>query len=528
NLSAADNAKLVFLLSDGEDNVSDIPADCEDECQDRLFCSAIPVQGACQECLRNKIIEAYHGTDIPLNTFAYGQFAPDGTLRQLAEATGGVFRTTPTELAELQSAFLAAKAAQTASVAILQKKASTPAGGSIELPFAVDSTMKKFAVFANYKGTDDAVNFTLNGPDGPAADFVCKAISDAVSCTSMIAESDIQVGEWTLIAENNMSDPIKVGIDILADPKSERTYDLVVSSLSGTEVTYPNPILLTAVPSKGLPITGVSISATVTAPDGVVMPVTLTDTGKNGDGIAGDGVYSAIVDYTLDGHYLVTAVVDNDEQNAEFTVKGYAPSATEDGNMPTPEYPPITENFTRTASTQIVVSGFAEDDHPDAAPGTTVTPDNSDVPGRIDIAGDLDVFTVETAGHDYLVFRVTGLALGMETRLRILAEDGITEIAGATMAEMSSDAEYVALTVPVDGNAKLHAEVSHATGGTGTYHFSAGSRIFKEPTIGVNAGISGMITDKPKADHRDVASFKIKGAAGIKAAATYAAASKNP
>ncbi|XOF33792.1 MAG: choice-of-anchor X domain-containing protein [Candidatus Electrothrix sp. YB6] len=528
NLSAADNAKLVFLLSDGEDNVSDIPAGCEDECQDRLFCSAAPVQDACQECLRNKVIGAYHGTDIPLNTFAYGQFAPDGTLRQLAEATGGIFRTTPTELAELQSAFLAAKAAQTASVAVLQKKAATPAGSSIEFPFAVDGTMKKFAVFANYKGTDDAVNFTLNGPDGPAADFACTAVSDAVSCTSMIAESDIQLGAWSLIAENNTSESIDVGVDILADPKSERTYDLVVSSLNGTEVTYPNPILLTAVPGKGLPITGVSISATVTDPDGIVTPVTLKDTGENGDGIAGDGVYSAILDYTRDGNYLVRLTVDNHEQKAEFTVKGYAPSAAEDGSMPTPEYPPITENFTRTASAQVVVSGFADDDHPDTAPGTDVTPDNSDMPGRIDTAGDLDVFTVATTDYDYLVFRVTDLALGMETRLRILAEDGTTEIAGATMEQMSSDAEYVALTVPVDGNAELHAEVSHASGGTGTYHFSAGSRIFREPTIGVNAEITGMIIDKPQEDHRDVASFEIKGATGIKAATTYAAAGEIP
>ena len=463
-------AQLVFLLSDGLDN---------DSTETQATVTA-----------------AYQASDVPLSTFAYGEFAPEGVLRDLAEDTGGLFRTSPTTLAEVQSAFLATKAALTSSAAVLQETEAVLANSTNSFEFAVDATMKELSIYANYVGSLGDVIFSLIGVSGPVSGvtFGCNEVTGATACSAAVSQTALTgggVGQWALVATNTTGAPINVNSDILAIPLPVRTYDLVVSSLDGTEVTYPNPILLTATPSKDLPITGVNISATITDPNGTVTALTLVDTGQNGDGIADDGTYSAIVDYTMNGVYTVKVMVDNTAQTAHFTMEGFAPvhSVAENGEMPpAPMFPSITENFTRNASLQLVVSGVVPDDHPNSPPGTPVTPDNGDVPGRIEVAGDVDVFTVSTAGLDYVVFRVTGLAFGMEPQLKILAANGSDEIFSATIDDLVVASSYLALNIPVNGNAQLHAEVSHATGGTGTYQFSAGKAIASDPSPVADAG----------------------------------------
>jgi uncharacterized protein YegL len=461
-------AQLVFLLSDGLDNRS------------------TETQAT--------VTAAYQAADVPLSTFAYGSFAPEGVLRELAEDTGGLFRASPTDLAEIQSAFLATKAALTSSAGILQESASIAAApGYNDFSFAVDDTLRELSIFANHVGNSGDVSFSLSGPSGTigGVSFACTEVSDAVSCSAAVDESTVDAagtGEWTLTATNNTASSVDVNVDILATPHTGRTYDLVVANSSGTEVIYPNPIILTATVSQDRPITGVNIAATVTDPAGTESPITLVDTGANGDGVAGDGTYSAIFDYTMNGIYTIEVTIDNTALTAQFTTQGFQPAhilaPNEEGGTPTPQvFPPITENFTRTAGVQLVVSGVLLDDHPDEAPGTNVTPNNSDVPGRIEVTGDVDVFTVATTGLDHLIFRVTGLAFGMEPRLRILTEDGSTEIIAATIDQLLDGAAYLALAVPVSGATQLHAEVSHASGGTGTYQFSAGSRIASDPQL---------------------------------------------
>lgn len=462
--NATNAAQLVFLLSDGLNNAS------------------------APENTQATVTAAYQAADVPLSTFAYGGFAPDGVLRQLAEDTGGLFRASPTSLAEIQSAFLAVKAALTSSAAVLQGSRTVAAGSSSSFPFAVDSTLKQLSLYANFAGGSGDISFSLVGPSGAVSgvSFACTEVADATSCSAVVSETVVSAtgtGSWALLAANNTAAAVNVNADILALPNSGRTFDLVVSSMGGTEVTYPNPILLTATVSQGIAITGVGISATITDPTGAVTPLTLVDTGQDGDGIADDGTYSAIVDYTMNGNHLIKIMVDNTAQTAQFTVAANAPSVAEDGSMPSPVFPPIAENFTRTASTQVSVSGLVVDDHPNTAPGTSVAPNNSDVPGRIELSGDVDFFTVPTAGFDYMTFRVTGLALGMAPRLTIYEQDGVTEILSATIDQLVDGATYLVLTVPVNGNTALHAEVSHVSNGTGIYLFSAGRRIASDPQI---------------------------------------------
>jgi len=464
--NATNAAQLVFLLSDGLDN------------------SSTETQAT--------VTAAYQAADVPLSTFAYGEFAPEGILRQLAEDTGGLFRTSPTTLAELQSAFFAVKAALTSSAAVLQESRTVPADSSRSFPFAVDGTLKQLSIFENFAGGSGDVSFSLIGPLGPVGiSFACTEVSGATSCSAAVDEwtlSSEGTGDWALVASNHTGAAIDVNADILATPLPGRTYDLVVSSLGGTEVKYPNPILLTATPNKDLPITGVNVAATITDPTGTVTPLTLVDTGQNGDGIAGDGTYSAIVDYTMNGNHLIKVKVDNAAQTARYTIKGFEParslSATTGGSMPpAPVFPPITENFTRNASTQVLVSGLVSDDHPNSAPGTPLPPNNSDVAGRIEVSGDVDFFTVSTAGFESLTFRVTGLAFGMQPRLTIYEADGVTQILSENIDQLVDGAPYLALAVPVNGNDQLHAKVSHASDGTGIYQISAGRSIVSDPAL---------------------------------------------
>jgi calcium-activated chloride channel regulator 4 len=463
--NSTDAAQIVFLLSDGVDTAS-----------------SSSNQGA--------VTTAYQDADVPLITLAYGSFAPEGVLRELADDTGGFFRASPTSLNEVQSTLLAVKASFTSSSAISQTSRSAPASGSTDFNFAVDSTMKEVALFANYTGVTSDIDFSLSSPAGAVPlGFDCQAVATSTSCSGIVQSSTLQTqgtGSWALSASNTTGSAIAVNVDIIATPLPIRHYDLVVAPVGGSVVSYPTPLLLTAVTSERLPITGVNLAATITNPSGVTTSFSMGDAGTDGDGVAGDGIYSAILRYQENGIHTVKVDINNDSLNAAFTAEGLLPghpSSTEAGGTPTPPVPPaITELFDRTSTIQVTVADIpaSGDDHPNSVPGTPVTPNNADVPGIIDYAGDHDYFTVTTDSREKLVFRATGLSPDMVATLTVFAEDGVTELASGRSDQLIGDASYVALEVPVNGDSQLHARVVHTDDGLGTYLFSAGSRIFSD------------------------------------------------
>ncbi len=277
--------QLVFLLSDGEDNSS---------------------------CATQASVTAqYQTADVPLITFGYGSFAPEGVLRELADNTGGLFFASPTTLADIQKAFLAAIATVSSSTNIASDAVAAPADGSTSSEnFQVDSTLASFIIFANYTGSPGDVDFTLQGPGGavPSVIFDCTAISSSTSCTAQVNTATVTAqgsGTWSVEIESTTGADIDVSINIVGAPRPVRTFDLTVAPLGGTEVIYPNPIVLTAVVSQGLPITGVNLTATVTDPNGGTSIIDMNDAGANEDAQADDGIYSAIIGYTTDGTYIV-------------------------------------------------------------------------------------------------------------------------------------------------------------------------------------------------------------------------------
>ena len=73
--------------------------------------------------------------------------------------------------------------------------------------------------------------------------------------------------------------------------------------------------------------------------------------------------------------------------------------------------------------------------------------------------------------------RVTGLAAGMQPRLRLLAGDGVTPLSAITLS-----ANYPALVYTARAGTTIYAEISHTdlTASGGVYQISAGSPIVSD------------------------------------------------
>jgi hypothetical protein len=150
--------------------------------------------------------------------------------------------------------------------------------------------------------------------------------------------------------------------------------------------------------------------------------------------------------------------------------------------VPTPDPVPVGENFERIATTHLYMTDVQSDDHGNTVQqATELTAANTDLPGRIETAGDTDVFAVTAAESGVLVVRVSNLAFAMEPRLRLLAADGTTERASVTW----SGSGYLWVSVPVQAGETLYAEVTHldTTADMGIYEISAGSPLDGESSL---------------------------------------------
>ena len=372
-------SQAVFLLSDGGDNDSRVEGE-------------------------SSVTTRYQAADVPLITFGYGSYAPSGVLRRLADNTGGAFFASPTTLVEIQNAFLAANTAVSAAAGVASSSFSAPgAGGAGSESFVIDSTLESFTIVASYSGAPGNVAFTLVGPAGTVSgvSFDCTAVGSETSCIAQVDAATVTTqgfGTWSVEAASTTGSDVEVNLNVVAVPATGRTFDVTVASLVGSTVNYPEPIVVTATVSQGLPITGVNLTAIGTDPTGASVTIDMNDEGRDGDAVAGDGIYSAILGYDMDGTHTLKITVDNNAGVARFTTESFQPahpSPDEDGRMPeAPSLPSITQNFTRTATAHVTVQGFQADDHSNMPPGTAMNADNSDVVGRIDSAGDVDYFQI--------------------------------------------------------------------------------------------------------------------------------------
>ncbi|WP_124681864.1 carboxypeptidase regulatory-like domain-containing protein [Candidatus Viridilinea mediisalina] len=257
--------------------------------------------------------------------------------------------------------------------------------------------------------------------------------------------------------------------------------------LDGGIVSYPNPIRLLATLQRTRMVAGALAQGELLAPDGSYTTFTLRDDGLAPDPTADDGIYAALVNYTQDGPHTLRVYFSNPNGNAKevFDSGQFAPPPP---GVDAPQLPapiPISDDFAVIAEMVIIVSGTQADDHGDTPQSATLLEHNNhDLVGKIDRAGDRDLFRIEATQAGRVVVRVSDLAFGMLPRLRILAADGTTERANVTWSGIG----YLWAEVSVEEGGTIYAEVSHtdSSAATGIYKISAGAAISSDVSNSVN------------------------------------------
>ncbi len=270
----------------------------------------------------------------------------------------------------------------------------------------------------------------------------------------------------------------------IANPLNGAVYNVQLSSLTGNNIAYPDPVLLMAFVYTDINITGMNVQGSVQLPDGSTGSVTFTDDGVAPDANKADGIYSAILNYSTNGVYAVQVNFDNADGKAKLVYDSVSPSQGPDGPVPMPEPQPIAENFTVSKTIQISVTNVKDDDFPNtpADADTNLFPANNvPISGKIDVAGDKDVFKIQALGSGPTYVRITNCALGMNPHIRIIGSDKTTILYDILFDPTRDDYFYLALHKVTPGS-MFYVEVSDtlntATGGL--YDFSAGEMLVSE------------------------------------------------
>jgi len=423
----------------------------------------------------------YQDAGVPIYVFAYPNEDSDkAVLQALAAETGGLYQTVSNDgYNNLGNALENAiqDTSPIVDVDIKEDVAFIADGAPESIEFVVDSTLGFVTVEAYFEGLPEDAILELVDPDGTATELTCEADGDGSGRDAeTFCYADIEdpaTGDWTLDVT-----PSGFDIDLYywiggTGKDGEFTYAADVSSVGGQVVQYPEPIVIRASIEREIILKGVNVSAQLIAPDGEVSDLELRDDGVAPDFEADDGKYAGIFDYTMDGEYFVLVNFDNNDGNAMTTIESY--QLQRGVNVPEPES--ITEDFERSAFTQITVRGWQEDDHfEDIDSATTLPIDNTPVAGKIDFADDGDTFVLTApSGGGNITVRVSDLGLDMDPLLYIYTLDGSIDQEAFLETEPTSD-DYLTVPLSLQEGQTVYITVVHydEAAETGFYSISAG------------------------------------------------------
>jgi VCBS repeat-containing protein len=458
--SATGAPGVVFVLADGDDGTSSLS--------------------------ELDVISQYQNANIPIFSFGYGGASPTGSLLRLANGTGGKFFSSPTSLGEITDAFLQANANATDTQNLADGSSTVTAGSQTDFNITIDSGIQNVSLFISFDTSIDSISFELRDSAANLVNQVidCTTLSSGVSCSANIDIATLTAGgsgDWILSAINTGGSDSTVDFNAAGEPSDQGSYNVTVEGATGNSIAYPEPIILTTAITRDNMITGVNVVASITDPFNQVSTFSMVDDGTNGDGISGDGIYSAIIGYNSNGLHQIEVQVDNLSGNASFTTTGILTPRL-DGTQPaTPPLVAITENFFRVSKTSLIVEGVPLTDGNDSSNTASVlTIDNSETGGQIDQAGDVDFFRADgiDTTSDFVV-RVSGLSLGMMPAVTIFGADGNTElITRATLQSNPSTSGYLYIPLPTTQLESTmfvgieHEDVNVSLGG---YQVSAGT-----------------------------------------------------
>lgn len=262
---------------------------------------------------------------------------------------------------------------------------------------------------------------------------------------------------------------------------SGSTYQAFLYTFPEESIEYPEIAAVMAKVTDTYPIAKAGINASYTSPDGVKNSLLLLDDGSAPDHIANDGVYSGILPYSQNGTYTIDVSFDNHAGTGELTQKALMPGVGMNGEVYTDSPQLVAEDFNASATLNITVSGYQVDDHGNTfQTSTVINLDNTSIPGKIDYAGDSDVFQVVPNENGKVVARLYNLAQGIKPQVRFLHEDG-TIVSGPYYVNVTGSG-YFYQFVDVQQNQPLFIEISDqnnlASGGY--YSLGVGSSLTGE------------------------------------------------
>lgn len=435
--------RLGMLLSDGNDNqsVNDITS----------------------------VINAYTSSNVPLHTFGYGNGSHHNILSELSSQTGGDHHAYVTDGDLLHNAFLNA-----ISSAVNMQVLPGQWNPGATLPLTVDPTHTSITLVVTYElgdatgSLDFEIVDALDNLVNPAPTIVRNTpavINYPYNETATITINGTTLanhgtGIWHIdfISAGNIT--INPNVSITSTTRS-KTPDLMVENLSGPNISYPQPLLLTASVVYDNLLTDLTISAVLKKPDNTSVPIQLFDDGSHGDAVAKDGIYSNVYSsYDQNGTYTLTVVADNHSGTAKLTDHGDAFCKAPDGTAPTYTLTPYSDNFARQKSISFNVQGVVSDDHGNDPTNPSVLPlDNSLVAGKIEYPADMDAFVITVPANQDVIVRVSDMDPAMSAEMKIYGPDGVTLIGYTNTNVGSTENGY--LMIPVSSS--IHSRNIYVT-----------------------------------------------------------------
>lgn len=319
-------SRAVFLLTDGGDNSSSRRS--------------------------SDVLAAYQNAQIPLMGFGYGSYV-DPNLADFAVASGGKSYSSPTDYTTIARAFqdggsYAKGSPSLASGSILvpaAKKAGEKSPFRFSLP--VDATLADMTWSISYNGTQADAELELFAPKSKTG-ISAQTNSAAGQTLWLFTVTDPEPGAWEV--RGSVTGGKQVDYLVTAT-EAVITYGLRAEIIGGNAVAFPAPATIVAYLSRGMPISGAMVTATITAPNGTVTVLPLV----NVDGGEYRGTFMA---YSGNGSYNVDIVAEN-KGRARLTFQGaiMAPDPEGKETKKGPKDVAISEKFSRSASQQFTVSG---------------------------------------------------------------------------------------------------------------------------------------------------------------------------
>jgi calcium-activated chloride channel regulator 4 len=333
---------------------------------------------------------------------------------------------------------------------------------SVSTDVIVDATCKNVLFSSSFPTTDTMVT-ELTKPDGTKVNAGNVDTFDNITLTAesgyaTYKVTDPAVGTWTieLVATGLTGDS-----EVIIEGKTDSDYSISTIVQGGT---YPDPILVVATVSRNYPISGLSVSATVTAPDGSTSTLQMADDGVTPDAVADDGQYAGALSSYTDGDYQFDVLASNASGYAVETSKGISLK-----NGTSAVSTPISENFAAMEVANLSASGVAAYT-PNTAVGAAVqlTVDGNKTSGIIANDEDISYYYFNmTAGVSYTIYTSGLFPDAMETLVTIYDSDTLTTALAEDSKSMNNSTAKIIHEADADG--VIYVTVQHGSPGTGTF-----------------------------------------------------------